>query len=200
MSSQDRPFIILTGIDFSEESDHALSVAHDMAKRMPSAELHVVHVLPPPVGAVGITGASPNLAAEFTESLSRARKELEDLCKRLAPEVGERMVGHVRAGSPAREVTTLAREISADLVIMGTHGRTGVARLLLGSVAEAVTRKAPCSVLTTKTRPPTAEEMIEPPRDETPEVAKLHESQHPKAHTYSSHPDAFRHESFRFNH
>src|SRR5262249_7953655 len=57
-------------------------------------------------------------------------------------------------GDPGREILRAARETGADLIVMGTHGRTGLTRLLTGSVAEKVLRKAPCPVLTVKTAVP----------------------------------------------
>jgi nucleotide-binding universal stress UspA family protein len=57
---------------------------------------------------------------------------------------------HVVMGDPATEIIQLARSEGADLIVMGTHGRTGLTRLMMGSVAEAVVRRAPCPVLTLK--------------------------------------------------
>ncbi len=62
-------------------------------------------------------------------------------------------------GDPAREILRVAAENECDLIVMGTHGRTGLERVLMGSVAEAVSRKAPCPVLTAK--PPQVQEKPE---------------------------------------
>jgi nucleotide-binding universal stress UspA family protein len=64
-----------------------------------------------------------------------------------------RVEHHLREGDPATEILALAQEIGCDLIVIGTHGRTGVGRLLMGSVAEAVLRRAPCPVLTVKGLP-----------------------------------------------
>jgi nucleotide-binding universal stress UspA family protein len=61
---------------------------------------------------------------------------------------------HVRDGDPSEEILAVARETRSDLIVMGTHGRTGVGRLLMGSVAEQVMRRATCPVLTVKTPVP----------------------------------------------
>ena len=197
-----KPFKIVVGIDFSEPSENALGVARDMALSMPNAELHVVHVVPPPLGSVGIGGVAPNLANEFTEALSRAKNELQTLAATVSEKLGSRLAGHVRTGSAAREIPELAREMEADLIVIGTHGRVGLERVLLGSVAETVLRHAPCSVLVTRVKRPSAEERIEPP---CPDCAKagarceLHRRAHPVPHTYHEDSSTLGRESFRFD-
>lgn len=143
-------FVIVAAVDFSDESREALRVAHTMTKANVKAELHVVHVVPPPVGLVGLTAAAPESAVQFADLTETARGDLEELCAREASELGDRIFGHVRAGDPAREIVALAKELAADLIVTGTHGRTGLGRVLLGSTAETVVRRAPCSVLTSR--------------------------------------------------
>jgi nucleotide-binding universal stress UspA family protein len=107
------------------------------------AELYVLHVMPSPhVGY--IEGPMPivpeNIEAELREKLNR-----------LHPENGTVRVTHrLVEGAPVEEILHMAKETGCDVIVMGTHGRTGVGRVLLGSVAEGVVRKAPCPVLTIK--------------------------------------------------
>jgi nucleotide-binding universal stress UspA family protein len=81
-----------------------------------------------------------------------------DACKRQLKELTERVVVQdhpattsvLRTGTPFLEIVTAARELDSDLIVVGTHGRTGLAHVMIGSVAEKVVRKAPCPVLTVK--------------------------------------------------
>jgi universal stress protein A len=209
---QGKNYVIVAGVDFSEPSNHALEIARDMTERTEGALLHVVHVVAPPIGSVSIAGAPPNMATEFTETLDRARDELTALCHDLDAKIEGRVFGHVRMGSPARELTTLADLLSADLIVIGTHGRTGLARVLLGSIADTVLRHAPCSVLTT--RKPKPQPVIEDPCPgcvaanaanaggaSTDGSARCmqHAKKRHTVHTYHEGPDGFAHQSFRFD-
>ncbi len=126
--------------DFSERAAPALDVATALARDY-SARLVIVHVAPPPILASNL-GASVELPTGW-ETQTRARLD--------ALRVGEQKVPVTRIlaiGDPAAEILRLAETCRADLIVMGTHGRTGMARLLAGSVAEVVSRAAPCPVLT----------------------------------------------------
>ena len=113
--------------DFSSASEAAGRVAREMALAA-RARLHLVHVVPP------VTDPGP------------AGPQLSREAARLG---GGLTTGTaLLSGRPAHEITTFARERGADLIVMGTHGRTGLSRRLLGSVAEAVVRTSPCLVLT----------------------------------------------------
>ncbi len=112
--------------DFSNCSRHAGETAAAIARQL-GAHLHVVHVDPP------VT--EPAAASR----LARALTGLGD---------GFQTTTITLSGIPARQISTYARRVGADLIVIGTHGRTGVSRALLGSVAEAVVRHAPCPVLT----------------------------------------------------
>jgi nucleotide-binding universal stress UspA family protein len=83
---------------------------------------------------------------------------------------------HLEAGDPATEILRVAREVPCDLIVLGTHGRTGLTRLVLGSVAEEVLRKAPCSVLTVKAPPPAAEAVRATPAAEVAQAVPAGES------------------------
>jgi nucleotide-binding universal stress UspA family protein len=117
---------ILFGTDFSPASEAARRVAVDMAREA-GATLHVVHVVP--------SVTDPSLPAE----------QLTELAK--AVDGGLRVTTALLDGSAGGEIVRYAQEQQIDLIVVGTHGRTGFSRALLGSVAESVVRLAPCLVL-----------------------------------------------------
>jgi nucleotide-binding universal stress UspA family protein len=144
---------VVVGIDFSEFGDLALDAALGIAADGGS-QLHAVYVLPPfglPVGAE-FTGPSgvQLIEVRLEETSERLRRHVEARASRLARErplgIG-RLVTHVRVARAAEGITAVAAEVDADLVVVGTHGRRGVPRLLLGSVAEMTTRLCQCPVL-----------------------------------------------------
>jgi nucleotide-binding universal stress UspA family protein len=136
---------IICPTDFSEFSAQALRHAIALA-RVFKARLKVVHVVPHVFGeGVSLYGAAPWLVTP--ELRSRAE---DDLRAFLAP-VREGRLNHefeVREGDPWREILDAAAEMPADFAVMGTHGRGGLDRYLLGSVAEKLVRKLPCPVMT----------------------------------------------------
>jgi nucleotide-binding universal stress UspA family protein len=140
---------ILCPADFSEPSQQAYRAACVTARRY-SARIIVVHVLPEPryVYCEFGTGA---MDWEFVE-----REVCESLRAIYPPDRRIAVEHRVCRGPAAAEILVLARTQKADLIVMGTHGRTGIRRLLLGSVAEAVLRRAPCPVLTVREPVPAA--------------------------------------------
>jgi nucleotide-binding universal stress UspA family protein len=138
---------ILHPTDFSDRSDRALILACALARDY-GARLIVLHVAPLPtlVYAEGVVPPDPEL------TLGAAREQLNRLT---VPDANVRAERRFEQGDPAAGILRVARELPADLIVMGTHGRTGLRRLLMGSVAEQVVRQAPCPVLTV-TAPVTA--------------------------------------------
>jgi nucleotide-binding universal stress UspA family protein len=135
---------ICCAVDFSEPSWLAMEQAADLARQL-RAELTLVHVRVPPPAAASDVLVSSGAAAAF-----EAREDEETLEVWRADAEG-RGGGRVRArtlaGDPAVEIARLARDEDVDVIVVGTHGRTGVRRFLLGSVAERVVRLAPVPVL-----------------------------------------------------
>lgn len=128
---------ILVPVDFSECSGKALQYAIPLAKQF-GAELTLVHVQHYPYEVVE--------AAMFHEAALRAEQnELDSLLQKLGKIVPSRSV--FRMGKAADEIVEVARETGADLIVLSTHGRSGLAHVLLGSTAERVVRYAPCPVL-----------------------------------------------------
>lgn len=140
---------ILHPTDFSPGSAAALAVACDLARDY-DARLVVLHAFGPvvPIGADGVI-----LSPDLDELRAIARKEIDAL-RPTNPTV--RMERAVREGPSTQAILEGAEEFGADLIVMGTHGRSGFRRLVLGSVTEEVLRKAPCPVLTVKAPTPAA--------------------------------------------
>ena len=142
---------ILCATDLSQASEPAWDEAQRLA-RLFGAELALLHVVPPlPIPLEGYF--PPQMYQELVEGASReAQAALEGLLARMAePRVKAR--ARVEEGPAAQRILDVAREESADLVVVGTHGRTGFGRILLGSIADRVVRVAPCPVLTVRPRP-----------------------------------------------
>lgn len=136
--------IILFSTDFSESARAAFPLAAALA-RDHGARLVVLHVATPP------PFVTPRELERALEGPAGYRRQLEAELRRYpAPGPQTPMTYRLETGHPAAEILRVAREEGADLIVLGTHGRTGLARLLLGSVAEVVLRKAACPVLTVK--------------------------------------------------
>lgn len=142
---------ILVPVDFSKASLQALDYAREFAKPF-GADLVVVHVVEPIYYATPIDmyAASPNVAMLVDEQRRMATVHLE----RLSADLTTTGLAHrtmLKSGAPAQVIVDTAKSAKADLIIMATHGRTGLAHVLLGSVAERVVRTAACPVLTVRT-------------------------------------------------
>jgi nucleotide-binding universal stress UspA family protein len=192
--------VILVGIDFSETSKSALRAAENLAHLAPDSELHLVHALGWPVVPFGSRDLIASSQLGFAADLERAQEELDKLVEPAIRGVS-RVTGHLKIGPPAKIIVQLATDISADLVVVGTHGRSGFDRLLFGSVAEKVVRTAPCPVLTVRPKTVPLWEQIEPPCPACVEVqqasqgARLwceqHSQRHVRAHVYHEAPATF---------
>ena len=137
---------ILHPTDFSERSDFAFRLACALARDY-GARLMILHVAEPPtaVAAEGVLMLPPTIDLE----------PLRERLQQLRPEDPKILVEHCLVhGGAAEEILQVAQERKCDLIVMGTHGRTGLGRLLMGSVAEEIVRKASCPVLTVKTPQP----------------------------------------------
>ncbi len=141
---------ILVAVDFSNQSREALLVAADLAQRY-EASLELVHVLEMMTYALpeGYVVPTPEQFEQVTTILLQQLSAAEDDARKAgAPVVHSTLL----QGSAAADVLRFATEGGIDLVVMGTHGRTGLKHLLIGSVAERVVRAAPCPVLTVRAR------------------------------------------------
>lgn len=142
---------ILHPTDFSTNSQNAWHLACALA-RDHGAEVSLVHVNLLPTMAYGEFGAVPPETYD-KEVLSNQLGQIEAADRSLT------IHRFILEGEPAEEIVRFAKEHECDLIVMGTHGRTGLGRLLMGSVAENVVRRAPCPVLTVKEPMPQAATM-----------------------------------------
>jgi nucleotide-binding universal stress UspA family protein len=141
---------ILLPTDFSECANYALSYAASLARKF-SASIICVHVIEPVMPAVGYTGLTEPLPiADLSE-------QLEESAERELPKIGEcddcagldieEVIVH---GDASAEIVRVAEERKVDLIVIASHGRTGLGRILFGSTAESIVRHAPCPVLVVK--------------------------------------------------
>jgi len=182
------PFTLVVGTDFAEAGGYAFDQAARVARRIPGSDIHVIHVL----------------ESEATEEETRRVADqlvayLEDKVKALGGLEREAVGVHVRCGHPAREIAQLAKDVGADLVVVGTRKGPHLKQLLLGSVAERLLLAAPCPVFVAGPTPVDADDAhepaIEPPcadclRSRTRSAGERwwcdrHMTRHAAAHSYS---------------
>lgn len=139
---------ILTAIDFSENSECAFDYALTLATQF-NAELTIIHVINEPVDLRGFY--VPHISFEQLE------KEIEESAVKMMETFCSEKLGvfsnyktSIVTGIPYDEITSAAVKLDASLIVIGTHGRTGLDRLLFGSTAERVVRSAGCPVLTVR--------------------------------------------------
>jgi nucleotide-binding universal stress UspA family protein len=137
----------LVPIDFSEDANQALEYAIGLASKL-GARVTLLHVIqPPPWGGVDMNVTLPYAYSLFIQNLeAEVAHRMQACLERVTAGGLEGEVAVVR-GVPFQEILETAKTQQVDLIIMGTHGRTGLQYVLLGSVAEKVVRLAPCPVL-----------------------------------------------------
>jgi len=141
---------ILCPTDFSENSKHALKYALALAT-LSQADLQLFHVVEPITYPQSTEFFEPVLdEVELMMKMEAAfQQQLEDQVTTLKAEY-PKISGKLVTGNTFLEIIQAARDGDVDMIVMGTHGRTGLAHVLIGSVAERVVREAPCPVLTVK--------------------------------------------------
>lgn len=141
--------LIVVPIDFSTHSEEALRYAQSLAQAL-DASLHLIHVVDVMAGAWGTEFSTVDLSGLQAEMIEDAERRMTvtrgALASKLVP-----VDSSVIIGPPAIAIADRAATLGADLIVMGTHGRTGLPHLMMGSVAERVMRIAPCPVLTIRT-------------------------------------------------
>src|SRR5262245_1740192 len=144
---------VVVATDFSDGAERALTVGVGYAKLL-GATVDLVHVFPLPASGVmsPLPGAVP-MPPPPPDVLEEIERRLDALGEKVRA-VGVERLTTVREGKPADEIAAYARRVAAELIVVGTHGRTGIRKALLGSVAEQVLQKARCPVL-----------VVPPPRD-----------------------------------
>jgi nucleotide-binding universal stress UspA family protein len=135
--------IVLAAVDTSTLASRVVETAARLARRTwPNSQLHVLHVFrSSPVDRPAQAGIrTEDLVAEAQSHLDHHVRMARRQCP--AP-----VTGHLAAGDPVDEILKRARSLNADLLVIGTHDKVGLERFLLGSVADKVAKRAPCSVL-----------------------------------------------------
>ncbi len=152
--------VILAAVDLNPGSALVLERAIGMAAVQSNAELHVIVVSEPSIPLAAYPGMVPPPGVEGVEP-----EQVVDYCRRRLDEfraehpntIVPPVLVHTAVGVPADEIVWLSASIDADIILVGTHGRRGIKRLLLGSVAEKVVRLAGCPVLTVREKNHNAE-------------------------------------------
>jgi universal stress protein A len=150
---QPKPQQVVVAYDFSEHGRAVLDRAVALVSRAPFHVLHFVTVIDGNAGipALPLEGGKADhqyadrLSTFMTEKIGEVLQALDN-----APEI--HFFVHARIGKPADEILDLAKDVGADLIFIGTHGKTGIQRLVMGSVAEAVVRQAECPVMVVRTK------------------------------------------------
>ncbi len=137
---------ILVPIDFSDYSKSALKYAVNFAKSF-NADMTLIYVVEPIVYPPDFSMGQIAIPTVSTEWDERAREELDKLAKTQIP-ADVKVKTIIKTGKPFVEIIETATEENIDLIIIATHGHSGVEHILFGSTAEKVVRKAPCPVLT----------------------------------------------------
>jgi nucleotide-binding universal stress UspA family protein len=159
---------IAVGVDFTETGDHALREAMRLTRQLPDSELHVIHVLR--------SHKLDELSSQLRSKVDEMRAHVSHIC---APPAGtdpysQEIVFHVRIGEPAAALHLAAVDIDADMIVVGTHGRSGVEKLILGSVAEELVRSAHVPVIVARPK-----DFSGLRRSDRPEPARPGEDLHP---------------------
>lgn len=139
---------LLVAVDFSDQSIRALQVARDLGNRL-NAGLDIVHFVP--IRIIGIDMEGMEAEATYIEELHQndldeATIKLDDFIKQHTTQDDD-VAPHLFSGEPTVDINARARELGTDMIIIGTHGRSGLKHILLGSVAESVLRTAEIPVL-----------------------------------------------------
>ncbi|HEY5375415.1 MAG TPA: universal stress protein [Polyangiaceae bacterium] len=191
-------YVVVVGVDYTPASDLAFEEALAITSRRVDAHLHVVHV------RSRSRSSSPDVEAQTSSEDKRdlqtyvaQRVSAFRACHARTP--FERLFYHLRRDEAWRQIAQLAADVEADLIVVGTHDRNGLPRFLLGSVAEVVTRLAPCAVLVARPKAVSAPApSIEPPCPRCIEVraatncaelwCEQHGERHGAAHSFTE-PD-----------
>jgi len=200
MLNVEKPYLIVVGTDYSDASDLALENAFELAAARPKADVHVVNVVRL-YGTQALVDGPAEPSGFASVSLAEARAQVDRYVDQRRQAFhgsldNVRTRGHLRLEAPAQELAQIAADLEADVVVVGTHGRRGIARMLLGSVAEAVVRLAPCPVFVVRPKAlPEELPRIEPPCPQCLEARRAsggaeywceqHRERHGQRHTYT---------------
>ncbi|HVJ91195.1 MAG TPA: universal stress protein [Labilithrix sp.] len=165
MTSEKLRTVMIAAIDRSLAAEQVIHTAIAMARVIPGAELHLVHVVEAgPQGTV--------LGATEIDDIRDGRNYLEQIVARIAKTLPRSVSGHLTVGAPAARIVQLASDLNADLLIVGMQQKNALERMVLGSVSRAVAAKAHCAVLVARGKDHPAVPEIEPPCPQCTEVQR----------------------------
>jgi nucleotide-binding universal stress UspA family protein len=148
--------VILAALDRTTTTDYVIGTVSTLAHAMPGAELHLVH-------AVSAGDPPGSTIIPLVETFREAGAFVDEATRRIAEGFAGRIAGHIAVGKPAEEIVQLASDLRADLIVVGSHGKNLLERVMLGSVSQAIVHKAPCAVLVARPNAYAAVPEIEPP-------------------------------------
>jgi nucleotide-binding universal stress UspA family protein len=196
------PPVVLAAIDASSAAPVVIEHAARLAKAMSGASVHVAHVIDSLPIAAATVGGSPLALPSAAHLLQLGREHLERHVDTLQ-QMGHEAFGHLLLGPTVKQVLQLCADLSCDVLVVGTHDPSRLERLLLGSVAEELARKAPCAVVIARRRRDDHADVpeIEPPCPDCVAVqqatrrAKIwcdrHAQRHPHGIDVASRDDSF---------
>ncbi|HEU4532746.1 MAG TPA: universal stress protein [Polyangiaceae bacterium] len=151
-SSPRPPYVVVAGVELDETGDAALREALALARREPHASLHLVHVVTDVDEALRSEAAAGERASLLEDRMFALRAFVLKRWRSHPAPGADRITMHIGLGERESELVQFAADYEADLIVVGTHGRGRLAKLLSPSVAEALVRSAPCPVLVARPR------------------------------------------------
>jgi nucleotide-binding universal stress UspA family protein len=194
ISNANARFVALAALDGSPTDASVAEAAVAVVQRFASGEIHLLHVLPNVAGAAFSPSPGPDMFDGGRAILEAGARKARETCTRP-------IRVHITVGVAWKEVVRMGRELEADLVLVGTHDRGGLAHALLGSVAEQIVRHASCPAVIVRAKEASHVPEIEPPcadcvraRRETADqtfFCPRHREHHPHGHVYYEVPESF---------
>jgi nucleotide-binding universal stress UspA family protein len=195
-------FVALGAVHDGPLDEDVVRVGANFARIVPGGELHLIYVIEdlPMVASVPVPYG---LGLTLAELEAAGRKHVDELAAHAQSQFAGRIVGHLAAGSAYKQILQMAIDLQADVVLVGTHGRKGIKRMLVGSVAEAVVRRASCPVIVVRPKdyhafvPPEIEPAcpgcvsVQQATNGARLWCERHSQHHPRAHVYYELPPTF---------
>ena len=150
--------VIIAAVDRTAASDPAIGTAAALAQGITGAELHILHVVAP-LPEAALPAIPP------TSLVEEGRLFIDGIARNAAERFPGRIAAHLAVGEPAREILQLAIDLEADVIVVGTHGKKALERMLVGSVSLSVVKKALCPVVVARAKEYVHEDVpeIQPP-------------------------------------
>jgi universal stress protein A len=142
--------VIVCATDLSETARDALDEALELAERRGSGQLYALHIRETAERIESVAGALEHATEHEQDLIRLVEQEIARVAEARGAPLKVDVVPAVRHGKAYREILRFVLDVNADVLVIGTHGRTGLGHALLGSVAERVARKAPCDVVMAK--------------------------------------------------